>query len=196
MANKPVFGIVFAVIVLLMAACVLSPALTRSLPAATPAQTEAAGNTPDNGAPTTFPLVNSSPTAPAGMIPTLAIVPQGEVVFTLNKQLYRISPQKDSRPENISMALDKLSPGADEWINISADGQWLLISSERFDAECKGWACLTIVSSDLSHHEVLKSGGAALHTVFSAVGPTRVVYVASSGPHGQDLWIIKRQSGG
>ena len=179
-----------------LAACSLSPSLTKSLPAATPPQTAPAGNTTGNHSPTAGPSVNSSPTPPAGMNPTLAIIPQGEVVFTLNKQLYRISAQKNSQPENISTALDKLAPGADEWINISADGRWLLISSERFDPECKGWACLAIVSADLTHTEVLKNGGAALHAVFSAVGPTSVVYVASGGPHAQDLWIIKRQSGG
>jgi hypothetical protein len=196
MKNKRTFFIVLTVTAFVLAACALSPALTKSLPAATPPQTAPAETPTGNNSPTAGPFLNSSATPPAGMIPTLAIIPQGEVVFTLNKQLYRISAQKDSQPENISTALDKLSPGADDWINISADGQWLLISSERFDPECKGWACLTIVSADLTHTEVLKSGGAALHAVFSAVGPTCVVYVASGGPHGQDLWIIKRQAGG
>ena len=117
-------------------------------------------------------------------------------MFTLDKRLYRISAQKDAQPENISAALDNLSVGADEWINISADGRWLLISSERFDLQCRGWACLVMVSADLSHYEVLKNGGTALHATFSAIGPTSVVYVTNGGPNDQDLWMIKRQPDG
>jgi hypothetical protein len=173
MKSKNVFATMLIITAFVSAACTISSALAKSQPAAVPPQA-----------------------IPDEVSSTSAANPLGQVVFTLDKKLFRISAQRDSQPEDISAALDKLSPGADEWINISADGQWLLISSERFDPECQVWACLAVVPADLSRFEVLKSGGSALHTAFSAIGPTTLVYVTGEGPHKQDLWVMKRQPGG
>jgi hypothetical protein len=59
--------------------------------------------------------------------------------------VYRLAAEEGAEPEDISAALDTLAPGADEWLNLSPGGDWLLLSTERFDPQCEGWPCLAVV---------------------------------------------------
>jgi len=92
--------------------------------------------------------------------------------------------------------LDAISPGPDEWINTSPDGAWLLLSTERFHADCAGWACLAIVKGDLSSGEAVLVGGNVVHPAgYSAVAPGGNVIVyedAGAGANARDLWVITR----
>ncbi|MBN1564565.1 MAG: right-handed parallel beta-helix repeat-containing protein [Anaerolineae bacterium] len=124
-----------------------------------------------------------------------------------NGHIYRVVAEPGAEPESLTLALDALAPRSgdpaintvDEWVNISPDGQWLLISTERFDPECEGWACLVLLPSDVSRYEVIRAGGAVIHAEgFSAVGRGGriIVYPASGGPHAVDLWAIARAEDG
>ncbi len=88
-------------------------------------------------------------------------------------------------------------------MNISADRAWLLVSTQRFDPACLDWACLAVVSSDLSKGEALRADGNLLHGGFGAIssggaaaGYSRVVYVDAGSVHAQDLWMTLQTASG
>lgn len=120
----------------------------------------------------------------------------GSITYHFNGHVYRIAAVEGAQPENISKALDKLSPGSgDRQLNISPDGEWLVLETERFDPECVGWACLAIISADLTTGEAIRANGQVVHLEgISAVasGGNLVVYVAGDGTHERDLWAVSR----
>jgi len=131
-----------------------------------------------------------------------AIAPAGHIHYTLagNQHLYRLSATDPSTPQDVTAALDELASGNDEWSNLSPNGDWLLISTERdFDADCVGWACLVLLPIDLSSSEVVRTPNGVVHTEgFSAVASSGdlIVYVSNDGPHANDLFAVTRQSDG
>ena len=134
-------------------------------------------------------------TARVGSQPAQAQPGAGIITYTLaDGHVYRTTVGEIPLIENISLALDELAPGADEWLNISPDGAWLLLSTERFDPECAGWACLVLLTANLEAVHVLTlPDGSPIHASgFSAVasGGEGVVYTADGGPHALDLWIV------
>ncbi len=120
-------------------------------------------------------------------------IPQNVVTYSLDGAIYRLAIGQE--PENISVQLDDLSAGFDIWLNISPDGQWLLLETERFDSNCEGWACLAILTANLENPEVIYSNDQPVHVEgFSAVNSTGnlVVYPYNEGPHVLDLFAITR----
>ncbi|MGH7677145.1 MAG: TolB family protein [Gemmatimonadaceae bacterium] len=125
---------------------------------------------------------------------------QGHIVYSLpNGDQFRIAARAGATPQNVSAVLDALSPGSDEWISTSWDGEWLLLSTERFDPDCSGFACLAIVKGDLSSGEVIQVNGNALHATGSgtvAAGGNVVVYQdLGVGTNTRDLWVTTRLGG-
>lgn len=124
----------------------------------------------------------------------------GVITYQLPEgHLFRIAAQENAVPEDLSLALDKIAPATsdtpDEWLNISPDGQWLLLSTTRFDPACADWACLVLLPSDLSGHEVILSGGQPVHSESRgavASGGSLIVYTAGDGPHKRDLMALMR----
>lgn len=118
----------------------------------------------------------------------------GHITFVLDSHLYLIEATEGAEPLDISAAWGENTPGADAWLNLSPDGAWLLISTERFDPECNGWACLVLTDPGLEAIEVIYAGGAVLHPEGGAVasGGSLIVYSDSGGPHERDLWAITR----
>ena len=135
--------------------------------------------------------------APASPVPSLGA---GTITYTYNDDLFRIAATSGATPENVSRALDLMAPGSDdEFLNIAPDGAWLLLSSDRFDADCAGWPCLALLPADLSAAEVIRAGGEVVHSEgFAAVtsGGDLVVYPAAGGPHDMDLWAVSRTGDG
>ncbi len=126
----------------------------------------------------------------------------GRIVYrsgSANNNLFRASATGGT-PENLSAAIDALSPNTvDEFVNVSPDGGWLLIGSDRFG--CGGYPCLSVVRSDLSAGAAVQVPQVAgkpgefdglLHGDFSAIASAgnRVVLVSGEGPHVRDLWAI------
>jgi hypothetical protein len=124
----------------------------------------------------------------------------GTVTYTLpGGGVYRIEARVGAAAEDVSEALDALAPRAgDEWLNVSPDGAWLLLSTDRFDPDCAGWACLALVSADLSAAEVLRVGGAVIHGGFGVAAPggDLVVYESGEGAHSLDLAAVVRGGDG
>ena len=120
----------------------------------------------------------------------------GTITYTFDDRVYRHAAQEGATPEDISQALDQLSSGTgDTLLNISSDGDWLVLETERFDPECTGWACLALISADLSSGDVIRGGDQVIHPEgISAVasGGEMVVYSAGDGPHEIDLWAVSR----
>lgn len=123
----------------------------------------------------------------------------GTITYTFDGRVYRIAAEEDAVPEDISLALDALSPGGgDRQLNISPDGAWLVLETERFDPECAGWSCLAILSSDLSTGDAVRADGQLVHLEgVSAVasGGNMIVYSSNEGPHEIDLWVVVRTGG-
>ena len=125
----------------------------------------------------------------------------GHITYTLDGQVYRIKAENGATPENISQALESLSPfpsgGEDEHLNISPDGKWLVLETERFDEDCNGWACLSVVKGDLSTGDAVRINGNEIHSKgFPAIasGGNLIVYGNNDGTHEDDLWAISRSS--
>lgn len=140
--------------------------------------------------------------------PTLSIPANGGwVTFAIRQEngerIYRLAVAPNATPEDITAVLDAAAPGQySEWLNISPDGRWYILSTDRFDPECSGWPCL-VVTQDFVTFEVVKSAGtnvprAAVHAEFSAIasGGNLIIYKAGDGTHGRDLWAIRRENGG
>src|SRR5437016_6511435 len=54
----------------------------------------------------------------------------GHVVFRLpDKRVWRLEAKDGARPEDVSRELDKISPGVDGFVNVSPDGEWLLVQT-------------------------------------------------------------------
>jgi len=109
--------------------------------------------------------------------------------------VYRLATQLGAVAEDISAVLDNLAPGAgDLWLTSSRDGSQLLLQTGRWEAECVGWACLAVVSGDLSTGRAVRAAGALVHPdgLGSISASGRIVYPSSGGPHTLDLWRLDR----
>jgi hypothetical protein len=146
------------------------------------------------------PTTAAEPEIEETAVPDIALnAPAGHVHYTLSddQHLYRLDVANPTTPQDLTLALNALASGADEWSNLSPDGNWLLISSERdFDPECAGWPCLVLLPINLTTSEVLRTPESIIHAEgFSAIasGGDLVVYVGGDGPHAQDLFAVTRQ---
>ncbi len=137
-----------------------------------------------------------SPTDDAGVLEGT-----GWIVFEATdeagvRHLYRIQAAAGATPEDLTPALDAIGGGSmDESISISPDGEWLAVGAGRFDPQCEGWPCSSVVRADLASGEVVLIDDQAIHPEGWAVvlsGGDRVVYPLSGGPHALDLWAITR----
>jgi hypothetical protein len=127
----------------------------------------------------------------------------GHVVYTVGTLhgIFRVEALAGSNAENLSTELDRLSPGADSWVNQSADGQSLLISTTRFG--CTVTSCLAIVAANACSAQVIvdASGNPISAAEWSAIGTlangdlVTVFGLSSTGPHPMDLYALKRHDG-
>jgi len=119
------------------------------------------------------------------------------VTYSLdNRRVYRIQVKNGAKPKDISKALNKLSKGTrDGLLNISPNGAWLILVTDRFDAADTGEPALAIVSGNIRKGASVHSDGELIHpTGFGAVSSdgNLIVYPGDGGPHYQDLWAVVR----
>ena len=113
--------------------------------------------------------------------------------------IYRISAQPNAQPEDLSVELNALSTGTEDAnVNISANGQWLAINTDRFGiAAGNSGPGLAVVSADLKQGAAVVSGGQFVYpegiTAIASSG-NLLVYSVGGGPHVRDLWEITRAS--
>lgn len=122
------------------------------------------------------------------------------ITFTTNDQVFRVAPAPEAIPNNLSARLDELGirDGQESALNVSPNGDWLLITTTRGDEQCAGWACLAVAPNqvDLQTPEIVYlPGWEVVHpaetAAISSDGQT-IVYV-QEGDHELDLWAIERE---
>src|SRR5215813_14656350 len=65
--------------------------------------------------------------------PDQALSPVGHVVFRLpDGHDYRVEARDGAAREDLTAELDRISPGVDGFVNVSADDAWLLVQTSRF----------------------------------------------------------------
>ena len=112
-----------------------------------------------------------------------------------NNRVYRIAARPNATPEDVSTALDALSSGSeDHLLNISPNGQWLVLETDRFG--CGGWPCLAVVAADFSTGAAVIINGQPVHPEGSISAVSNdgdlVVYASQDGPHDTDLYASTR----
>lgn len=142
--------------------------------------------------------VTEAPQAAQPVDPAAArsLDPAGTITFSLEGAAYLM---RDGELLNVSAALDAFGPGEDGFINISPDGQTILLETTRFDSECAGWSCWVLLNADLSLIEVVRLDGAVLHTEDAAAvasGAGHLVVELDGGPNQIDLFAISRSPDG
>lgn len=162
-----------------------------------------AGDTddPTAGDPTTDPTVD--PDATGDATTETGDVPEGgHVAFVLEGALWVLDAVPGGVMRELGPELDALAPGIDEnFVQLSADGQWLLLSSERFDPQCAGYPCLSVVDIGATHGEaVLDTGGAPIrHGSGNGAAITRggtAIAFSAPGVHERDLHFTERTDAG
>ncbi len=141
-----------------------------------------------------------NPSAPLTQ-PTLPLPANGGwVTYALQDgdgaRLFRLALTPNAVPEDVTALIDAAAPGqTTEWLNISPNGAWYILSTDRFDPECAGWPCL-VITQDFRTYEVVKSNGAAVHAEFSTISAdgNLIIYKAGGGTHARDLWAIRREN--
>jgi hypothetical protein len=140
------------------------------------------------------------------LVPGVAGAGSGQVTFSATTtggqpRLWRIEARVGAVPENLTTRLDAISthPGAHFGpISVSANGAWYVFHSERFDADSQGWAGLTIAPASFASAETIKIDGQTIHAeglAQVANNGAAVVYGAGGGPHGRDLFLVRKQGG-
>lgn len=131
--------------------------------------------------------------------------PPGQVVYRgTSGDIYRIDVLDNATPVDLTTQLNTIAPlpagtaPDDQVVNTSANGQWLVMTTNRFDPNALGFAALAIVNGDLSAGQSIHLGdGSLIHpegmSAVSNDGLT-IVYESSGGPHQRDLFAIKRAS--
>lgn len=139
---------------------------------------------------------NATAVMPAPNENTNALDTSGTVVFRVGEQVFMI---REGERVNVSATLDAIATGQDDRITISPDGQWLLIETTRFDPECMGWACWTLLNSDFSTYEVIYVDGMPLHSWGNAAVASDgnlIVFEEQGGTNQVDLFAVERDEAG
>jgi len=84
----------------------------------------------------------------------------GNVIAMVDASFLRL-PADGSEPIDVTAALDELSPGHDQWVVSSRNGEWLMFDTERFG--CQDWSCLVVARTDLSEITVVSVGDELVH---------------------------------
>ena len=118
--------------------------------------------------------------------------PMQYISYTFNNQAQFVEAKEDGNITDVSKHLATINRGEEGWINISPNGEWLLLDSTRLDSECTGWGCLIYGKRDLSEFKTIKTvSESVIHTEgFSAISSSGNLIVAHmSGTNRNDLFV-------
>lgn len=123
--------------------------------------------------------------------------PQYVSYMLANGDAQIVEAKKDGKITNISNLLAKSNSGEESWINLSSNGEWLLLDSTRLDPSCEGWGCLIYGKRGSSDFKTIKlQDGSVIHPEnFSAISnDAKFVIVHLSQDDGSDLFISKQEN--
>ena len=118
--------------------------------------------------------------------------PQYVSYMLANGEAQIVEAKKDGIVTNISELLAKTNAGQESWINLSPNGEWILLDSTRLDSSCEDWACLIYGKRDASDFKTIKlTDGSVIHPEnFSAISnDAKFVVVHLSQDDGNDLFV-------
>jgi hypothetical protein len=101
-----------------------------------------------------------------------------------DNHLFRMEAKPNGNREDISIRLDPIGTGSDDFINASPDGDWLVIGSTRFGCD---QSCVALVSRDVCTVQVVVADGKPLPSVDTAAVTSKadaVVYPDEPPPGG------------
>ena len=115
------------------------------------------------------------------------------VSYRVSDALWLLEATAGALPLNVS---DRLTPllgaGSDQFINISPDGNWLVIETER-SADCAGWSCVVVLPRDLTSAEVIRTTNGVVHTEGSAISSDGNLVINVEGiTHSSDIVAYRR----
>lgn len=123
----------------------------------------------------------------------------GHVAYKLmdDGHLYRTAATNPPVREDVSVELDGVSRGTDSTISLSRDGKLAAFVTQRFG--CAGFDCLVLApvgdTVDVAASSVVMAAGQQLHPEDRpavANGGAFIVYASSGGPHGRDLFVVRK----
>ncbi len=151
-------------------------------------------------------LIENLPTADAGTPlgqvlrrtdPSCVAPPYGaHIVYQAqgNNHLFRIDATPGAKPEDISAKLDVLgATGSDEFINVSPDGDWMIVGATRLGCDA---SCAALVGRDVCSAQVIVSEGVPISpsgTSAVASGGNAVVFPSDKIAGRRDLYVVRRQ---
>ena len=108
----------------------------------------------------------------------------------------RVRAEQGSALEDISAPMSNVSPGTDNFLDISKDGNWVVATGSRFG--CSSGSCLEVFAGDLGSGDAVRINGSLVNSgearpVIGAGG--KVVVFAKSGPHPLDLFATTNKGG-
>lgn len=129
----------------------------------------------------------------------------GYVTYSFDSRVFRVAATEGATPEDLSAQLELLAPAppatqdtrGDACLNSSPDGEWLVLTAERGEAECNNWPCLALTDREVSVVEVVQIEGSPVHpegcTVAVASGGDQLIYLdTGAAGHEWDLWLTER----
>lgn len=123
--------------------------------------------------------------------------PQYVSYMLANGDAQIVEAKQEGNVTNISELLAKSNSGEESWINLSPNGEWLLLDSTRLDPNCDGWGCLIYGKRDSSNFKTIKlADGSVIHPEsFSAISnDAKFIVVHLSQDDGSDLFISKQDN--
>jgi hypothetical protein len=142
-------------------------------------------------------------TAPPDLAMTPTPLGVGHIAYKLldDHHVYRVAATDPPAIEDVTAELDAVSPGTDSTISLSHDGKLAGIVTQRFG--CAGYDCLALApvadTVMAAAATVPTAAGQQLHPddrPALANGGAFIVYSASGGPHGRDLFIVRNNGAG
>jgi hypothetical protein len=82
----------------------------------------------------------------------------GHITYSLpDKSVFRVEAREGVVPDDLGASLEGLSGGDEDIsLNLSSDGLWLALQTDRFDSECVGWTCLAVLLWDVSEGDAVR----------------------------------------
>lgn len=112
----------------------------------------------------------------------------GHVVYVSGGAVHRVAAVAGAQPEDISAALDAMSPGEDTLASAAADGEHIVFRTTRLGCD---YDCLGLLSADLTSFELVSTGGDFIRPRGRAAVGARgevIVYPDSGASHALDLF--------